>query len=108
MLLAARTGSVILGDTCVRQGCQSARQIAAAMQEIDDDHLFGIVDEDDKMLSHPGETQILRKRGIDKAATVLRKDRASSYLQAVSDQIVGIGSGLPRSERLQRPARDLG
>ncbi len=65
MLLAARTGSVILGDTCIRQGCQSARQIAAAMQEIDDDHLLGIVDEDDEMLSRPGKTQMLRKRRIN-------------------------------------------
>lgn len=108
MLLAARTGAVILGDTCIRQGCQSARQIAAAMQEIDDDHLFGIVDEDHEMLSGPGETQILGKCRIDKAATVLRKGRASSYLRAVGYQIVGIGGGLPRSEGLQRPARDLG
>jgi hypothetical protein len=78
------------------------------MQEIDDDHLLGIVDEDYKMLSRPGEKQNLRKRRIDKAATVLRKGRASSYLRAVGNQILGIGGALPRFKGLQRPARDLG
>jgi hypothetical protein len=53
-----------------------ARQVGSAVQEVNDDDLYGLFDKDDKMLSSARKTQIFGQIRIDDPAAILRLRRA--------------------------------
>ncbi len=77
------------------------------MQEIDDDHLLGVLDEDDEMLAAAREAQILGQIRIDDPTAVLRHGRTGRDLRAADDQVILIGRRLSRAEGLKGPVRDV-
>jgi len=59
---------------------QPSRQVRADVQKVDDDHLVGILNEDNEVLSGAGKAQILGQIRIDEAAAIAtqRAIRSSS------------------------------
>jgi len=80
-----------------------SRQVGSAMQEIDDDHLRGILDEDDEVLTRSCEAQILGQVWVDEPPAVLRRGGARCDVPARGNQVFLIGRGLSRPECLERP-----
>ena len=54
-----------------RQVGQPSRQVGAAVQEIDDDHLLDLLDKHHEMLACPREAQVLGQGGVDEPTAIL-------------------------------------
>ena len=86
---------------------QPSRRVGAAMREIDDDHLRGILDEGDEMLPGADEARVFRQIRINQSAAILRQSRARRDLLTAGNQVFLIGRRLPRSEGFVRPDCNL-